>query len=161
MTKSAPRPARCTNRLAPSSQSGAALVARNIPRHLEEKPADAPKDSAPLACCWRGGRRSGAMARNPGEIGWKVTLVDGGYKTCRSSHTGRRGWSRSPAGPQGQANGTNNKGAIWPLCHRILQDHPLKGCAEREGMPASVQQLPRPGLTLAQPIRSWRSNEGV
>ena len=66
-----------------AKQRGAALVARSISRHLEEKLADAPKDFAPLVYCWRGGQRSGAMARILSEIGWRVTLVDGGYKTYR------------------------------------------------------------------------------
>ena len=66
-----------------AKRRGAALVARNISRHLEDKLADAPKDFAPLVYCWRGGQRSGAMARILSEIGWKVTLVDGGYKTYR------------------------------------------------------------------------------
>ena len=66
-----------------AKRRGAALVARNISRHLETKLADAPKDFAPLVYCWRGGQRSGAMARILSEIGWKVTLVEGGYKTYR------------------------------------------------------------------------------
>lgn len=66
-----------------AKRRGAALVARNISRHLEEKLDHAPKDFAPLVYCWRGGQRSGAMARILSEIGWRVTLVDGGYKTYR------------------------------------------------------------------------------
>jgi tRNA 2-selenouridine synthase len=66
-----------------AKRRGAALVSRNIARHLEEKLANAPKDFSPLVYCWRGGQRSGAMARILSEIGWKVTLVEGGYKTYR------------------------------------------------------------------------------
>jgi tRNA 2-selenouridine synthase len=40
---------------------GAALVARNIARHLEDRFADRPKHWKPLVYCWRGGQRSGAM----------------------------------------------------------------------------------------------------
>jgi len=66
-----------------AKRRGAALVARNISQHLETRLSDAPKDFAPLVYCWRGGQRSGAMARILSEIGWKVTLVEGGYKTYR------------------------------------------------------------------------------
>src|SRR5512145_2516593 len=40
---------------------GAALVARNIARHIEERFRDRPRDWRPLVYCWRGGKRSGAM----------------------------------------------------------------------------------------------------
>ena len=66
-----------------AKRRGAALVARNISGHLETKLANAPKDFSPLIYCWRGGQRSGAMARILSEIGWKVTLLEGGYKTYR------------------------------------------------------------------------------
>lgn len=66
-----------------AKRRGAAIVARNIANHIDTQLADAPKDFAPLVYCWRGGRRSGAMARILSEIGWKVTLVEGGYKTYR------------------------------------------------------------------------------
>ena len=47
---------------------GAALVARNIARHVEA--LFMPKDKAwrPLVYCWRGGKRSGAMAHVLREI---------------------------------------------------------------------------------------------
>ena len=35
--------------------------------------------------CWRGGNRSGALATILGAIGFKVTLVDGGYKAYRTA----------------------------------------------------------------------------
>src|SRR5499433_235420 len=39
---------------------GAAIVARNISRHLETALADKPADFKPLVYCWRGGQRSNA-----------------------------------------------------------------------------------------------------
>jgi len=66
-----------------AKRRGAAIVARNIAQHIDTRLADAPKDFAPLVYCWRGGQRSGAMARILSEIGWKVTLVEGGYKAYR------------------------------------------------------------------------------
>jgi tRNA 2-selenouridine synthase len=63
---------------------GAALVSRNISRHLEEHFAAKDKDYRPLVYCWRGGQRSGSMATVLVQIGWRVTLLQGGYKTYRT-----------------------------------------------------------------------------
>jgi tRNA 2-selenouridine synthase len=62
---------------------GAALVARNIARHLETLFADKPRGWRPLVYCWRGGKRSGAMAHVLREIGWDARTLEGGYKAYR------------------------------------------------------------------------------
>lgn len=62
---------------------GAALVARNIARHLETALAERPKDFRPLIYCWRGGQRSNAMATVLAQVGWRTTVLAGGYKTYR------------------------------------------------------------------------------
>ncbi|MDQ5850164.1 MAG: tRNA 2-selenouridine(34) synthase MnmH [Pseudomonadota bacterium] len=62
---------------------GAALIARNVARHVETLFAG--KDGAwrPLVYCWRGGKRSGAMAHILREIGWDAQTLPGGYKAYR------------------------------------------------------------------------------
>jgi tRNA 2-selenouridine synthase len=62
---------------------GAALVARNIARHLDGALADRPGSFAPLIYCWRGGQRSGAMATVLDQVGWRVSVLAGGYRTYR------------------------------------------------------------------------------
>lgn len=62
---------------------GAAIVARNISRHLEALWQDQPREWRPLVYCWRGGNRSGAMAHILAKIGWPVVQLDGGYKDYR------------------------------------------------------------------------------
>ncbi|MSQ49111.1 MAG: tRNA 2-selenouridine(34) synthase MnmH [Betaproteobacteria bacterium] len=62
---------------------GAALVARNIAKHLESSFADKPKGWKPLVYCWRGGKRSGAMAHILREVGWEAKILEGGYKAYR------------------------------------------------------------------------------
>jgi len=62
---------------------GAALVARNIARHLEEGLKDKPGSWAPLVYCWRGGQRSNAFATVVEQVGWRPTVLAGGYKTYR------------------------------------------------------------------------------
>lgn len=62
---------------------GAAIIARNIARHLETVLLDKPKTWRPLVYCWRGGKRSGAMAHILSEIGWQTARLEGGYKAYR------------------------------------------------------------------------------
>jgi tRNA 2-selenouridine synthase len=64
---------------------GAALVAKNIARHLEERFLAMPKDWKPLIYCWRGGNRSGSMALIFAKVGWPAIQLDGGYKEFRRS----------------------------------------------------------------------------
>lgn len=64
-------------------RGGAAMVARNIAAHLEGALADREGGFRPLVCCWRGGQRSHAMATVMDQVGWPVTLLDGGYQTWR------------------------------------------------------------------------------
>ena len=59
-----------------AKRRGAALISRNISHILETKLANSPRNFSPLIYCWRGGQRSGAMARILSEIGWKVTLLE-------------------------------------------------------------------------------------
>jgi tRNA 2-selenouridine synthase len=68
---------------------GAAHVARNIAQHLETTLSDRPGGYAPLVYCWRGGQRSGAMATVLRQVGWRTTLLTGGYKTWRRYVTTR------------------------------------------------------------------------
>ena len=63
---------------------GASLVARNIAQHLDSHFAAKDKDYHPLVYCWRGGQRSNSMAVVLNQIGWQVTVLEGGYKTYRS-----------------------------------------------------------------------------
>jgi tRNA 2-selenouridine synthase len=64
---------------------GAALVAANIARHIERAVMDKPKGWQPLAYCWRGGQRSGSLALVLGQIGFRVHLIEGGYKAFRGA----------------------------------------------------------------------------
>lgn len=62
---------------------GARLTAENIASHLKDGLDQHLPDWKPLVYCWRGGQRSGSMARILAEIGWVVTVLDGGYKSYR------------------------------------------------------------------------------
>lgn len=62
---------------------GAALIAANIARHLQERFLGRPREWRPLLYCWRGGNRSGAFAHVLSGIGWRVGQLDGGYQAYR------------------------------------------------------------------------------
>lgn len=62
---------------------GAALVARNTAAHLDGPLADKTGDWRPLVYCWRGGQRSGSFATILDQVGWRVSLLRGGYQSYR------------------------------------------------------------------------------
>ncbi len=64
---------------------GAALVAKNIAAHIQRDVLGKPREWQPLLYCWRGGKRSGALALILDQIGFRVTLLDGGYKAFRAA----------------------------------------------------------------------------
>ena len=68
-----------------ASRIGAAIVARNIARHLETTFVDRPQGWRPLVYCWRGGKRSGSMTVMFNMIGWRARQLNGGYKRYRGA----------------------------------------------------------------------------
>jgi tRNA 2-selenouridine synthase len=62
---------------------GAALLAKNFARHVENLFRDKAQTWRPLVYCWRGGKRSGAAAHILREIGWNADTLEGGYKAYR------------------------------------------------------------------------------
>jgi tRNA 2-selenouridine synthase len=61
------------------------MVAANVARHIEREVLDKPRQWQPLAYCWRGGKRSGSLAHILGQIGFRVSVIEGGYKAFRSA----------------------------------------------------------------------------
>ena len=66
-----------------AKKRGAALVARNVAGHIERHVLDKPREWTPLVYCWRGGKRSGALAAVLDQIGFRVHVLDGGYRDFR------------------------------------------------------------------------------
>ena len=64
-------------------KTGAAMVASRIGELLRAYVGDKPREWKPLVYCWRGGKRSGTLAWFLDQIGFRTTLVQGGYKACR------------------------------------------------------------------------------
>ena len=63
---------------------GAAIVARNAAAHLDGALAERTGGWRPLVYCWRGGQRSGSFASILSQIGWRVEVLEGGYKAWRA-----------------------------------------------------------------------------
>ncbi len=64
---------------------GAAIAARNIGEHIERAVLDKPRDWTPLVYCWRGGQRSASLSLVLDQIGFRVSIVGGGYKAFRAA----------------------------------------------------------------------------
>jgi tRNA 2-selenouridine synthase len=62
---------------------GAALVARNASRHIEERLMGHDGGWRSLVYCWRGGQRSGSFTSILQQIGWRAEVLEGGYRTWR------------------------------------------------------------------------------
>src|ERR1700750_1596958 len=62
---------------------GGARVAKNVARHVDALFRNKDKTWRPLIYCWRGGKRSGAMAHILREIGWDARTQPRGYKAYR------------------------------------------------------------------------------
>jgi tRNA 2-selenouridine synthase len=62
---------------------GAALVSKNIARHIDEHFRSRGRSWRPLVYCWRGGQRSAAMAHVLRQVGWDAATLAGGYRAYR------------------------------------------------------------------------------
>src|SRR5689334_7571690 len=66
-----------------AKKEGAALVSKNIARHIDERFRARGRDWRPLVYCWRGGQRSASMAHVLREVGWGAATLEGGYRAYR------------------------------------------------------------------------------
>lgn len=62
---------------------GAALVSSNAAKHLRGPLTDREGGWRPLVYCWRGGQRSNSFATILDQIGWRVGVIEGGYRSYR------------------------------------------------------------------------------
>lgn len=113
---------------------GAAKVARNIAAHLDGALKDREGGFRPLVHCWRGGQRSGAMAAVMDQIGWPVTVLDGGYMTWRrqvqTALYGAPTWSVILLDG---GTGSGKTALLSRLAQRGVQTLDLEGLADHRG----------------------------
>jgi tRNA 2-selenouridine synthase len=118
-----------------ANRIGAAYVARNIARHLETALADGPQTLAPLVYCWRGGQRSESMATILSRVGWRTSLLTGGYRTYRRHVQARlydEAWPLKVVLLDGDT-GTGKTEILGRLAARGLQTLDLEGMAGHRG----------------------------
>jgi rhodanese-related sulfurtransferase len=63
---------------------GSAHVCRNMANYLQTHFMSKDKDYRPLVYCWRGGQRSGSVAWILSEVGFRSSVLQGGYKYYRT-----------------------------------------------------------------------------
>lgn len=130
---------------------GAALVAKNIAKHLQTSFHDRPKSWRPLVYCWRGGQRSGAMSIILTQVGWMAHKLEGGYKTYRRhvleqfDELPQRLNFRVICGP----TGSGKSRLLAALADGGKQTLDLEGLAQHRGSVLGK----RPGQ--AQPTQKW------
>lgn len=114
---------------------GAAWVAKNLARHLQERLQQYPPSWRPLVYCWRGGQRSAAFVTWLRMIGWPAAQLAGGYKTYRRwvlerliDLPGRFAW-RVLAGP----TGSGKTRVLQALAQRGQQVLDLEALARHRG----------------------------
>ncbi|MGD9832244.1 MAG: tRNA 2-selenouridine(34) synthase MnmH [Piscinibacter sp.] len=127
---------------------GAALAARNIATHIEREAMDKPKDWTPLVYCWRGGQRSGSLATVLSAIGFRVHLLEGGYREYRRAviaaldELPQRFRYRVVCG----VTGSGKSRLLQRLAERGLQVLDLEGLANHRGSVLGlVPGSPQPG----------------
>jgi tRNA 2-selenouridine synthase len=114
---------------------GGALVARNVARHLETIMVDWSPAQRPLVYCWRGGMRSGAMAVILSQVGWRTSVLEGGYRTYRRRVSARLYGEAPPARLvllEG-CTGTGKTEILQRLADRGVQTIDLEGLAAHRG----------------------------
>lgn len=118
-----------------ANRIGAAYVARNIAGHLVNELADQPQTFAPLVYCWRGGSRSESMATILSRVGWRTSLLVGGYKTYRRQVQTRlydQTWPLNLVLLDGDT-GTGKTEILTALTARGVQTLDLEGMAGHRG----------------------------
>ncbi|MGF1481349.1 MAG: tRNA 2-selenouridine(34) synthase MnmH [Cyanophyceae cyanobacterium] len=114
---------------------GASIVSQNIAQHLSTYLATKDKSYSPLVYCWRGGQRSHSFALVLTQIGWQVTVLEGGYKTYRAYV--REQLSQLPQRFTYQVlcglTGTGKTHILQRLAQRGVQVLDLEGLANHRG----------------------------
>lgn len=114
---------------------GAAKIARNVATHLETALADRPGSYRPLIYCWRGGSRSNAMATILSHVGWRTTVLAGGYRTYRREVT-QKLYDAQPSLRVVLIDGHTGSGKteiLQRLAERGVQTLDLEGLAQHRG----------------------------
>ena len=114
---------------------GGGYVARNVGRYLQSVMTDWPASFQPLVYCWRGGMRSNSMAVILAQVGWRTSVLDGGYRTYRRGVV-QRLYDGEPLKRVVLLDGHTGVGkteVLQRLAERGVQTIDLEGLAEHRG----------------------------
>ena len=130
---------------------GAALVSRNIARHLEERLTGLGGGWRPLIYCWRGGQRSHAFATVLDQVGWRTGVLSGGYRTYRRGVVAAL-YEPRPAAPflvLGGGTGVGKTELLARLAAQGVQVLDLEALASHRGsLFGAVAAAPQPSQKL-------------
>jgi tRNA 2-selenouridine synthase len=129
---------------------GAAYVARNVAAHLETALSDRDGSFRPFIYCWRGGMRSRAMATIFDQIGWRTTVLMGGYHRYRRAVIARIYDGELPHRflLLDGATGVGKTAVLGLLAERGVQTLDLEALAEHRGSLLGGLGRPQPGQRL-------------
>jgi len=137
---------------------GAALVSANIARHLQTVLANKASSYRPLLYCWRGGMRSNAMATVLSAIGWRVAVLERGYKAWRQEVVFALRENPAPLRIlllDGQT-GTAKTGILQALKQRGCQTLDLEGAANHRGSVFGwYADAPQPSQKFFESLLWW------
>ena len=114
---------------------GGAYVAKNVAAYLDTAMAHWPASMKVLVYCWRGGMRSGAMAVILAQVGWRTSVLSGGYRTYRR-RVSRRLYDGEPLKQVALLDGHTGSGkteVLNRLPEHGVQVLDLEGLAEHRG----------------------------
>src|SRR5436190_21468497 len=137
---------------------GAALVAKNIARHIDEHFRGRGHGWRPLVYCWRGGQRSAAMAYVLRQVGWDAATLEGGYRAYRREVIAQL--DRMPQGFRFQvvcgATGSGKSRLLAALAAQGAQVLDLERLARhRRSLPGELPRAPQPLPTkFDDPVRA-------
>ena len=130
---------------------GAAMIARNVARHLEGALADRDGGFQPLIYCWRGGQRSHAMATILSQVGWRTAVLAGGYRTYRRHVSARLYGDELPHRIVllGGATGCGKTELLGLAAQRGVQVLDLEGLAAHRGsLFGALPGVPQPSQKM-------------
>ena len=138
---------------------GAVLAARNIARHLEREAPRLAPGWRPLVYCWRGGQRSGSLALVLSQVGFEVSVLEGGYRAFRRhvleqlEHAGSNLHLRVLCG----RTGTGKSRLLQALAEAGAQVLDLEGLAMHRGsVLGSIPGQPQPSQKHFE-TRLWQA----
>ncbi len=118
-----------------AAKIGAAYVSGHIAAHLRSHFDGKGREYRPLIYCWRGGERSSSLATVLARVGWRTTVLAGGYKTYRG-HVRRELDALLPRFEYRIVSGATGSGKtrlLYALAARGAQMLDLEGLAGHRG----------------------------